>query len=46
MNIKKAENIIHQINEVVNNWPIYAEETKVNVDLRDAIFKTLINLDN
>ena len=46
MNIKKADNLIHQINAVVNNWPNYAEETKVNADLRDAISKTLINLDN
>jgi serine/threonine-protein kinase HipA len=44
MNIKKADQIVTQINEVVNNWPNYAEETKVNRDLRDAISKTLINL--
>ncbi len=46
MNIKKAEHIIRQVNEVVNNWPNYAEQTKVNADLRDAISKTLINLEN
>jgi len=46
MNIKKAANIVTQINEVVNNWPKYAEETKVNPELRDAINKTLINLNN
>lgn len=44
MNIKKADNIIHQINEVVKNWPDYAEETVVNPTLRDAITKTLIDL--
>lgn len=46
MNIKKAPKIVAQINEVVNNWPKYAEETKVNPVLRDAINKTLINLNN
>ncbi len=46
MNIKKAASIVSQINEVVNNWPKYAEETKVNPALRDAISKTLINLNN
>jgi serine/threonine-protein kinase HipA len=46
MNIKKAPKIVAQINEVVNNWPKYAEETKVNPALRDAINKTLINLNN
>jgi serine/threonine-protein kinase HipA len=46
MNIKKAAKIITQINEVVNNWPKYAEETKVNPVLRDAINKTLIHLNN
>jgi serine/threonine-protein kinase HipA len=45
MNIKKADIIICQINGVVNNWSLYAEETKVNAELRDAITKTLINLD-
>jgi serine/threonine-protein kinase HipA len=44
MNIKKAAAIIDQINEVISNWTEYAEETKVNPDLSDAISKTLINL--
>jgi hypothetical protein len=44
MNIKKAANIVTRINEVVNNWPEYAEETNVNSALRDAISKTIINL--
>ena len=46
MNIKKAASIVSQINEVVNNWSKYAEESKVNPALRDAINKTLINLNN
>lgn len=44
MNIKKAKQIIDQINEVVKNWNNYAEKVKVNPNLRDAINKTLINL--
>jgi len=44
MNIKKADKIITRINEVVKRWPEYAEETKVNANLRDAIKKTLISL--
>ncbi len=42
MNVKKAANIVNQINEVVSNWPKYAEETLVKPELRDAINKTLI----
>lgn len=42
MNIKKAANIIGQLNEIVKNWPKYAEQTKVDIDLRDTIDKTLI----
>lgn len=42
MNIKKAEQIIKQINEVVGNWPIYAEQTKMESKKRDAITSTLI----
>jgi hypothetical protein len=46
MNTKKAGNIIAQINEKVNNWQSYTEETKVKPELRDAINKTLIILDS
>jgi len=46
MNIKKAGNIITQINEVVRRWKSYAEETKVKPELRDAILNTLIVLNN
>jgi len=42
MNIKKAGKVIRQINEVIKNWPAYAEETKVNPQKRDAITATLI----
>jgi serine/threonine-protein kinase HipA len=44
MNIKKAGNIITQINDAVKNWQFYAEETNVKPELRDAIDKTLIKL--
>lgn len=44
MNIKKADKIVNQIDDVVKRWPEYAEETRVNTELRDAIRKTLINL--
>jgi serine/threonine-protein kinase HipA len=46
MNIKKADKIITRVNEVVQRWPDFAEETRVNADLRDAIKKTLINLNS
>ncbi|MEX2589401.1 MAG: type II toxin-antitoxin system HipA family toxin [Chitinophagales bacterium] len=44
MNIKKAKQVIDQINEVVKNWNTYAEEIKVKTELRDAIEKTLVHL--
>ena len=40
--IKRAEQIIGQINEVVGKWPTYAEQTKVEAKKRDAINSTLI----
>ncbi len=43
VNIKKAKNIINQINEIVKNWNGFAEEQKVRPDLRDAINNTLIS---
>ncbi len=42
VNIKKAKNIINQINEIVKKWSGFAEEQKVRPDLRDAINSTLI----
>ncbi len=41
MNIKKAASIIVEIKETVAKWNQYAEETKVDVKLRDAINSTL-----
>jgi len=44
MNVKKAENSIKQISEVVSNWNKYADQVKVDKKLKDAIEKTLIIL--
>ncbi|MEQ9405698.1 MAG: type II toxin-antitoxin system HipA family toxin [Cyclobacteriaceae bacterium] len=44
MNIKKSEMIISQINEVVQNWPDYADAVNTEVELRDAIKKTMLNI--
>jgi serine/threonine-protein kinase HipA len=46
MNIKKAADIIMQINEIVKNWWQYAGQTEVDPKQRDTIGKTLINLYN
>ena len=42
MNIKKAGQIVKQINEVVRKWPVYAEQTNVESKKRDAITSTLV----
>jgi len=42
INIKKAEQIINQVSEIVGNWPSYAEKTKVNASKRDSITSTFI----
>lgn len=44
MNIKKANTIISQIREVVSRWNEFAEQTKVNGPLKDAIEKTILPL--
>ena len=44
MNVKKADNIIKQVAEVVNNWNHYANRAKVDKKLQQAIGKTLIVL--
>jgi serine/threonine-protein kinase HipA len=44
MNIKKADKIITQVNDAVKSWPLFAEETRVKAELRDAIGKTLIDI--
>jgi serine/threonine-protein kinase HipA len=37
MNIKKANNIITEINHIVSNWQTYAEEVNANPKIRDNI---------
>ena len=44
--LKKASDIIDEINETVHQWGKYAAETQVAVKLRDAIGKTLVNLND
>lgn len=44
MNVKKAPSIIQQISEVVAKWSSYAEQVNVELNLRDAIGKTLFIL--
>lgn len=44
MNIKKAKQIVHQINEVVKNWKHYANNAEVKPALIEAIDKTLMKL--
>ena len=42
MNIKKATEIIQQTSEVIKNWMVFAEETKIEPKLKEAIKTTLI----
>lgn len=44
MNIKKSEQIIDQIVEIVSKWNMYAEKVFVQDNLKVAIQKTLLNL--
>lgn len=41
LNIKKGESIISLIRDKVNSWNIYAEETRVNIPLRDMIWQSI-----
>lgn len=40
MNIKKANHIIQQINDVVGKWATFAEEAKVNNNFMEQISKS------
>jgi hypothetical protein len=42
MNVKKAPEIISRVAEIVAKWNEFAEQTKVEPVLRDAIGKTLL----
>ncbi|MEO6979865.1 MAG: HipA domain-containing protein, partial [Mucilaginibacter sp.] len=43
MNIKKADRIVSQINEVVKKWPVYASNVNVEQKQSEAIGKTLVH---
>jgi len=45
MNIKKAKNIIFEINTKVQHWIDYADAVSVNPKLRDSIKETLLNFE-
>jgi serine/threonine-protein kinase HipA len=42
MNIKKAEAIVNQVKDVVSKWDEFAQITNVEIDLKNAIKKTLL----
>ncbi len=42
INVKKGNQIINQISDVVKKWPTYAEQTKVKPKKRDDISSTLV----
>jgi len=44
MNIKKADQIISEIQEIINHWPVYAQQTGVKNDLMKGIKSTLLEL--
>jgi serine/threonine-protein kinase HipA len=44
MNIRKAIDIINQINDVVQNWSKYAGETGVDMEIEKAVKSTLLKL--
>lgn len=46
MNIKRTNEIIDQVDQVVGRWKDYADEQKVDPELRDAIDGTLVRMNN
>lgn len=44
INLKKASEIIEEINTTVNNWEYYANKVNVEPTLRDEIKRNLLNL--
>ena len=44
MNIKKADHIISEIQQTINQWPKYANQAEVKEDLKREIANTLLNL--
>lgn len=46
MNIKKAADIIDEINAIIQNWEVFADEQKVSETKVKEIGQTLLNLNN
>ncbi|MEZ5032916.1 MAG: type II toxin-antitoxin system HipA family toxin [Saprospiraceae bacterium] len=46
MNIKGASEIIDQVDQVIGAWKDYANEQKVDPELRDAIHRTFLRMNN
>lgn len=44
MNIKRASEIVEQVNKVIGRWKEYADEQQVDPGLRDAIDQTLVRM--
>ena len=44
MNVRKAKDIIDQVNDVVQNWSKYAAETGVDGEIEKAVKSTLLKL--
>ena len=44
MNIRGANEIIDQVNQVIDRWKEYADEQKVDAKLRDAIDSTFVRM--
>jgi serine/threonine-protein kinase HipA len=44
MNIKGASEIIDQVDQVIGRWKEYADEQKVDPELRNAIEGTLVKM--
>ena len=44
MKSKKAAEIINEINATVQNWRVFADEVNVDLELRNQIQHTLLDL--
>jgi hypothetical protein len=44
MNIKKPDDLIDQVDEVIGRWPNYAEEQRVEPELMEAIASTFVRM--
>lgn len=44
MKKNKANNIINEINDIIQNWHHYAQEVQVSTELKNSIHSTLLDL--